>query len=348
MEAPQRHPVEQSGGKEMEDVVCNFLEAQEGVEKLRCCYKKRIQATQSDLQSLREEVMGDFRKMHSFLYAEEQSVMAKIGQEERQVLSDLGDRVTDITKRAACVLELMDYLSEVEDHDGHLTGMADSQVDHLKAEVTSHSKELRHYRSTVLSSPSLTYMVCRRMLGYVMRSALECLTLDPKTAHSHLQLSEDLKSAKLGPGAQAVLESPQRFEPCLYVLCAQDFRSGRHYWEVSIGGKSNWVIGVASHCVNRKATEDLNPENGYWALRKIPGNRYYALSSPPALLTLASSPTKVGICLDYESGRVGFYDAECMAEICTLRGNFQEPLHPFFCPGLVLAEQDYEPLRVCN
>ncbi|KAM9112777.1 zinc-binding protein A33-like [Pangshura tecta] len=293
MEAPQRHPVEQSGGKEMEDVVCNFLEAQEDVKKLRCSYKKRIQATQSGLQSLREEVMEDFRKIHSFLYAEEQSVMAKIGQEEKQVLSGLEDRVTDITKMEACVLELIDYLSEVEDHDGYLMGMADSQVDHLKAELTRHSKELRHHRPTVLSSPSLTYMVCRRMLGYVMRSALERLTLDPKTAHSHLQLSEDLKSAKLGPCAQAVLESPQRFEPCLYVLCSQDFRSGRHYWEVSVGGKSNWVIGVASHWVNRKAAEDLNPENGYWALRKIPGNRYYALSSPPALLALDSSPTKV-------------------------------------------------------
>ncbi|CAM2108835.1 unnamed protein product [Caretta caretta] len=348
MEAPQRHPVGQSCDKEIEDVVCNFLEAQEGVEKLQSCYKKRIQATQNDLQSLREEVMGDFRKMHSFLYAEEQSVMAKIGQEEKQVLSRLENRVTDITKRAACVLELMDYLSEVEDHDGHLTGMADSQVDHLKTELTRRSKELRHYRPAVLSSPSLTYMVCRRMLWYVMRSALERLTLDPKTAHSHLQLSEDLKSAKLGPSAQAVLEDPQRFEPCLYVLCSQAFRAGRHYWEVSVGGKSNWVIGVASHCVNRKATEDLKPENGYWALRKIPGNRYYALSSPPALLTLDSSPMQVGICLDYESGRVGFYNAECMAEICTLGGNFQEPLHPFFCPGLVLAEQDYEPLRVCN
>ncbi|TFK10748.1 zinc finger FYVE domain-containing protein 9 [Platysternon megacephalum] len=128
MEAPQRHPVEQSGGKEMEDVVCNFLEAQEGVEKLRCSYKKRIQATQSGLQSLREEVMEDFWKMHSFLYAEEQSVMAKIGQEEKQVLSGLEDRVTDITKRAACVLELMDYLSEVEDHDGHLTGTFEIEI----------------------------------------------------------------------------------------------------------------------------------------------------------------------------------------------------------------------------
>ncbi|XP_074835317.1 zinc-binding protein A33-like [Carettochelys insculpta] len=347
MEAPERHSMVQSSCK-VEDVVCNFLDVQEGVEKLHGCYKKRIQATQHGLQSLREEVMEDFQKMYSFLYAEEQSVLAMIDQVERQVVSHLGDGVKDITKRAACLLELMDYLSEVEDPDGHLMDVAKSQVDQLKDELNQQHKQLRHHWPAVLSSPSLTYMVCKRMLGYVTQSALECLTLDPKTAHSHLQISRDLKSAKLGPGAQAVPENPERFEPCLYVLCSQDFHSGRHYWEVSVGHKSNWVIGVARHGVNRKATEDLNPENGYWALRKIQGNCFYALSSPPALLTLDSSPTKVGVCLDYESGRVGFYDAKSMAEICTLRGDFQEPLHPFFCPGLVLTEQDCEPLRLCN
>lgn len=341
------HPVEQSGGK-VEDVVHSFLQAQEGVEELCGCYRKRIQASQSALQSLREEVMGDFQNIHSFLYAEEQSVMSRIGQEERQVLRNLEDRVTDVTKRVACVLELMDYLSGAEDPAGHLTDVAESQVDQLKAELTRQHKELRHFRPAVLSSPSLTYVVCRRMLGHVMRSALERLTLDPKTAHAHLQLSKDLTSANLGPGAQAVPENPERFKPCLYVLGSQDFCSGRHYWEVSVGGKSNWVIGVASQSVNRKAVEDLHPENGYWALRKVPGDQYYALSSPPALLTLDSSPTKVGVCLDYESGRVGFYDAEGMAEICILRGDFREPLHPFFCPGLVLTEQDHEPLRLCG
>ncbi|XP_025058669.1 zinc-binding protein A33-like [Alligator sinensis] len=348
MEALKKDPEEQGGGKRVEDIVSEFLEAEEEAEKLCCHYKEGIQAVQMSLESLRKKVMGQFKEMHNILYAEEQSVMAKISQEEEQVVGGLEYRLKKITERAANVLEIVDYLGQVRECDEHLADVAGSQVDQFKAELKEHTEELSLSKPAGLCSPPLMYAICRRMLRQAMQSALESLTLDPHTAHAHLDLSEDLKAVKLGHRSQTIPKDPQRFHPCLYVLCSQGFCSGRHYWEVSVGNKSNWVVEVASHRVNRQATEDLIPENGYWALRKLPGDHYYALLSPPDRLTLDTRPRRVGVCLDYECGRVGFYDAHGMAKICLLQGHFQGMLYPFLCPGLVLSEQDHEPLRLCD
>uniref|UniRef100_A0A8C9R7F5 B30.2/SPRY domain-containing protein n=1 Tax=Scleropages formosus TaxID=113540 RepID=A0A8C9R7F5_SCLFO len=157
------------------------------------------------------------------------------------------------------------------------------------------------------------------------------VTLDPDTAHPQLVLSDGRKQVRRGDTKQELPDNPDRFKRRISVLGKEGFSSGRHYWEVQVGEKTDWTLGVARESINRKEYFALNPNNGLWALRLI-GNKYEACTDPPVSLNL--SPRKVGVFVDYEEGQVSFYSVEDKSHIYTFTGyKFTEKLYPFFWPG---------------
>lgn len=70
------------------------------------------------------------------------------------------------------------------------------------------------------------------------------VTLDPDTANPELVLSEDKRSVRRGDLRQALPDSPERFDPGPCVLGREPLTSGRHYWEVEVGERASWALGV--------------------------------------------------------------------------------------------------------
>ncbi|XP_026517572.1 butyrophilin subfamily 2 member A2-like [Terrapene carolina triunguis] len=142
------------------------------------------------------------------------------------------------------------------------------------------------------------------------------VTLDPDTAHPKLILSEDQKSVKWGDTRQRLPNNPKRFgtEPCL--LGCEGFTSGRHCWEVEVGGGGGWAVGVARESVRRKEKISLNPEGGIWAVGQW-GSHFQALTSPVTSLPLSRAPSRIRVCLDCDQGQVTFIDAGDEAPIFT-------------------------------
>ncbi|XP_066578138.1 E3 ubiquitin-protein ligase TRIM39-like [Amia ocellicauda] len=170
------------------------------------------------------------------------------------------------------------------------------------------------------------------------------VTLDPKTAHPNLILSENGKEVRLGDKRQALPDNPERFDLFLCVLGKQGFSSGRHYMEVEVGEKTGWIVGIVKESMNRKGTHFLNSQNGYWAVRR--GNEYLASSSPAAVLSMSLKPRKVGVFMDYEGGRVSFYNVEAKSLIYTFTDTFTEKLHLALSPGLHHASETTAPLII--
>ncbi|NWH99765.1 TRI27 protein, partial [Tichodroma muraria] len=130
------------------------------------------------------------------------------------------------------------------------------------------------------------------------------VTLDPSTAHAHLQLSEDGKEARGQLVPRDVPDHPERFdfEPC--VLAREGFASGRHFWEVEVGQGGVWALGVVRESARRRGPLSLTPKEGVWALEA-----FHSLTSPRANLRLHPPPRRLRVSLDYEGRRVAFFSA---------------------------------------
>ncbi|KAJ3585462.1 hypothetical protein NHX12_014181 [Muraenolepis orangiensis] len=156
------------------------------------------------------------------------------------------------------------------------------------------------------------------------------LTLDPDSANPWLQLSQDRRQVRHLGAWQDLPDTPQRFDTVVIVLGRQGFAAGRHYWEVTVGEKDDWYLGVARSSVNRKGRIAVSTAQGYWALAMKKGQGYRASTAPPSPLALEPGPKRLGVYLDCEEGQVSFYDAKARKHIYTFWDTFGEKVFPFF------------------
>ncbi|CAH6790780.1 Ermap [Phodopus roborovskii] len=174
------------------------------------------------------------------------------------------------------------------------------------------------------------------------------VTLDPDTAHPKLILSEDRRYVRLGDKKRPVPDNPQRFDFVVSVLGSEYFTTGCHYWEVYVGEKTKWILGVCSDSVSRKGKVTASPANGHWLVRQSRRNEYEALTSPQTSFRLKESPKCVGVFLDYEAGVISFYNVTDKSHIFTFTHSFSGPLRPFFEPCLHDEGKNTAPLVICT
>lgn len=162
--------------------------------------------------------------------------------------------------------------------------------------------------------------------------------MDPSTAQRNLVVSEDGQQVHYEEGrkASSLSDNPRRFSPALFVLAREGLSSGRHYWEVDVGRKTAWTLGVARASARRKGDIRLCPEGGYWCLW-LKNNEVKALASSRIPLQLPILPQKVGVYLDHDAGQVSFYDVKAQSHLYTFMDTFNENVYPIFSP---CASQD--------
>uniref|UniRef100_A0A8C4T104 Uncharacterized protein n=1 Tax=Erpetoichthys calabaricus TaxID=27687 RepID=A0A8C4T104_ERPCA len=174
------------------------------------------------------------------------------------------------------------------------------------------------------------------------------LTLDPHTASPSLTLSADGKEVCYGDAEQEIPDNPLRFDIFFSVLSKEGFTSGRHYWEVKVGEKTDWILGVVRESINRKGDIELCPQNGYWTVSLCYGSGYWAFTSPSTFLALNIKPRKVGVFLDYEEGQLSFFNVESQTHLYTFIDIFTEKLYPYFSPCANEDGKNAVPLIICT
>lgn len=161
------------------------------------------------------------------------------------------------------------------------------------------------------------------------------MTFDPDTAHPRIVLSDDKTEMSTARFAQNLPDNPERFDVILGVLGSTGFSSGRHYWEISVTGKTCYHLGMTSESSQRKGSPRFKPTHGYWTIVLDKLGQYKAIESTRAVsIQLETQPATLGVMLDYEKGVISFYDSGARSHMYSFAGQrFTDRIYPFvnFC-----------------
>ncbi|NXG52516.1 BT1A1 protein, partial [Psilopogon haemacephalus] len=176
------------------------------------------------------------------------------------------------------------------------------------------------------------------------------VTLDADTAHPRLQILNMGKTMKDSGTFRSVRRSQLRFDCELFVLAKEGCTSGRHYWQVDIGQRRSWTLGITSGVETRKGTLTLSPENGFWTIGLMYGVDYWAYTIPWCSLGVSGKLQRVGVFLDLPGKELRFYDVREGRALHTFSmagGSSQaETFFPFFSMGPAGAKPENEPQRI--
>lgn len=118
-------------------------------------------------------------------------------------------------------------------------------------------------------------------------------------------------------------------------------------FQVDVGNKTDWDLGVASRSVIRKGKISVSPGHGYWFLSLRDQTDYAFRTDPSTPLAVSVRPSRVGIYIDYDKGLVSFYNVEAKLLIYSFTDSFPDTIHPFFSPCTNKSGRNGAPLVIC-
>ncbi|XP_063309319.1 E3 ubiquitin/ISG15 ligase TRIM25-like [Pelobates fuscus] len=159
------------------------------------------------------------------------------------------------------------------------------------------------------------------------------MLLDVNTAGNNVTVSGHMKTISWSIINQSGPEIPERFQ-YKQTLSSRSFSSGRHYWEVEDSKSGWWRLGMAYQSIAKKEGQSwIGYNNKSWGFGRWWYNRQYEVRHDSKVIELPHHPSsqRIGIYLDYEAGRLSFYElCDPIRHIHTFTDNFTEPLHAIY------------------
>ncbi|XP_067321511.1 zinc finger protein RFP-like [Anolis sagrei] len=325
--------------KEYKDQIGNYLETLKKEREKILAYKADTARESKYLlektQREKEKTVAAFRFMHQFLEEQKRNLLAKMEEVEKEISAKEEEHLARLPEELSTLSKLIQEMEEKHQQP------ASELLQDIRSTLEGY-KNKETFETSAAFPPALKWKIWdfrdfTPFLQGVMkqfRASLESglqqekayVTLDPDTAHPWLTLSEDRRHVTRGEKRQDLPHNPERFNHYPFVLGQEGFTGGRHFWEALVKNEEEWFVGVARKSVQRKGAIPCSPGTGIWTVGKAGGR-----DVPPSL-TRSEEPKTVRVTLNYEGGRVAFYDADSAAPILEYPpASFSgETLLPFF------------------
>ncbi|XP_072562743.1 E3 ubiquitin-protein ligase TRIM39-like [Paramormyrops kingsleyae] len=353
----------QTAAKHRNHRVCPLLEAeQDKKEDLRASLiplkekLKKFTKVKQDFQETAKHITNqfhhtekkikeEFEELHQFLREEEEASLAILREEEVQKSQRMKEKIENISKQVSTLSEKIRDIQKAMDAEAISFLKAIKDVKE-KAQCSLQDPELE---SGVLIDVakhlgSLKFRVLEKMLGTVQYTPV---TLDPNTASPRLSVSDDLTSVRNTGVKQQLPDNPERFTRYATVLGSEGFNSGKHSWEMEVGDRPVWEVGVAAESVDRKGEITCSPKDGLWVVYLRNGDEYKAGTSPTTPLRLERKLQRIRVQLDYERGEVSFINPTDMSLIYAFKDTFTGSLFPYLDIGVNRDGSNVGEMKIC-
>ncbi|XP_077128589.1 E3 ubiquitin/ISG15 ligase TRIM25-like [Ranitomeya variabilis] len=303
--------------------------------------QKRVQNLQDHMKNIQEKA-SDKKKNVSKIFMDikkqvkmaEKKAVSEVSRQEEKIMSQIADLIKKLEMQEDELSRKMRHVEEmcrVTDPIRILQERDITVCSHGGDEDTGGDGE---EVSTDVDKVLISLTLHRSMRDIVTNVTSELgvhvpdILLDVDTAHRWVKIS-DLKTATNSDNIQVRPESPGRFVTYSQVLSRCGFSSGRHYWEVEWDQLGDCAIGLSYPRIEKKGEEScIGSNDKSWCLDMYNGG--YTVWHNTDVLTLSVKPTcpTLGVFLDYEAGRLSFY--ELCRHLHTFTAFFTEPLHVVF------------------
>ncbi|NXN73482.1 CMYA5 protein, partial [Himantopus himantopus] len=140
------------------------------------------------------------------------------------------------------------------------------------------------------------------------------------TAHPALQISSNATVIRLPEKA--------KFAGFPSVLGELLPAQGCHYWETVVSACRSYRIGICYETTSRGSVLGLSDTS--WCMRCCPTQTRFLHTGVMSDVRMTEHPTRIGILLDYSSGRLLFFNAERGLVLFAIRHKFTDAAYPAF------------------
>nr|XP_034963650.1 nuclear factor 7, brain-like [Zootoca vivipara] len=293
--------------------------------------EENIRSLRNSADSLRKTIEDEFTLLQRFLSRRKDAVLAQLDEDENDGRLNMMAHLWEIREGLSAAREMMSQgkaKMEQTDSAAFLLGVQ-KLLNKLPAEKEAEGVGNQVDRSVVrrelclgkFKGP-LQYLAWSNMRS-IVRTGVDPITLDCTTAPPEYTFLLQNYRTVFGL-LKKPSNYPEIFQDSPVVLGKEGFHSGRHYWEVEVQNKGDWLIGVALESIpKQKGKDPTSLTDKMWCLEPTEED-----SEPQN----GSSWWKVGVYLDYKGGQVSFYDVAAGSHLCTHTARFSEKVYPFFQP----------------
>ncbi|XP_073480910.1 E3 ubiquitin/ISG15 ligase TRIM25-like [Aquarana catesbeiana] len=322
-------------------------------------YKRKVQDSADGITKRVKTIFKDIRRQLDIL---ERRVLNKISCQKDNVFIPASDLIQELEIKKDELSRKIRHIEEICNMTDPLTFLQESDKGDLcDTEVGDEEDKKRHDELLhgggeldVTGISHTLYTGLSDILTGVSEAIIPVpaeILLDLDTANNYLNISDDRKTAhKVKKNLNRSITS-KRFQVyqvvngSVYdynlgkhvpqykdvmspqVMSSQSFSSGRHYWDVDVGGSSHWRVGMCYSSIARKGEEsEIGCNEKSWCLERS-SNLLWKYDKQSKIL--GNIPIhRVRVCLDYKAGRLSFYELDIpIRHLHTFTDTFTEPLH---------------------